>query len=170
MTKTAEVVLSPVPRGPEVISGPEWLSLCTQGPNVLLQGSEEATESVVLLLEPYLRRPVRWIPGQTRFSLPGGECGALVVRNAASLSRKEQDDLLRWLDHGEVKQVVSTNVEPLFPLVGRGLFDERLYYRLNVVLLSLDPATHGSAKSGNVWAARQAASEHPSHPQQEPHG
>jgi hypothetical protein len=27
---------------------------------------------------------------------------------------------------------------PLFPLVVRGLFDEALYYRLNVVLLRID--------------------------------
>jgi transcriptional regulator of aromatic amino acid metabolism len=36
------------------------------------------------------------------------------------------------------EQVISTTVHPLFPLLASGLFDEALYYRLNVVFLSID--------------------------------
>ena len=55
------------------------------------------------------------------------------------MSRQEQAELLRWLENStDRKQVVSTTVQPLFPLVDRGLFDETLYYRLNVMLLSVD--------------------------------
>jgi transcriptional regulator of acetoin/glycerol metabolism len=53
------------------------------------------------------------------------------------LGRHEQAALLEWLD-GERKQVVSTTVDPLFPLIARGLFDEALYYRLNVMLMRID--------------------------------
>ena len=35
--------------------------------------------------------------------------------------------------------IVSTTAHPLFPLVARELFDEALYYRLNITLLRLEP-------------------------------
>ena len=54
-----------------------------------------------------------------------------------ALDRHEQAALLRWLD-ADRKQVVSTTAQPLFPLVARGLFDKALYYRLNVMLVSID--------------------------------
>ena len=50
---------------------------------------------------------------------------------------------LRWLENSiDQKQVVSTTVQPLFPLVERGLFAEALYYRLNVMLLCVDASGH----------------------------
>jgi len=69
--------------------------------------------------------------------LPTGECGALVLGNVCALDRHEQAALLRWLDVGR-KQVVSATAQPVFPLIARGLFDEALYYRLNVMRLSID--------------------------------
>ena len=36
------------------------------------------------------------------------------------------------------KQVVATTAHPLFPLIARGLFDEVLYYRLNITLMRID--------------------------------
>jgi hypothetical protein len=68
---------------------------------------------------------------------PTGECGALVVRNASALTSDEQAALSKWLD-GHRRQVVATTEHPLFPLIAEGLFDETLYYRLNVVLLRID--------------------------------
>jgi hypothetical protein len=37
----------------------------------------------------------------------------------------------------------STSPLPLFPYVERGLFDEALYYRLNVILAQIDSANSG---------------------------
>ena len=48
----------------------------------------------------------------------------------------EQAALLRWLE-GDRKQVVCTTAQPLFPLVDRGLFDETLYYRLNIARVAV---------------------------------
>ena len=118
---------------------PEWGSLCIQRPNVLLQGSDESTEGVVLFLAPYLRRPVAWKPSQAPFALPAKACGALVLQNVAALNREEQSELCRWLDDDNQRtQLVSTTAQPLFPFVERGLFDEALYNRLSVVLLWVD--------------------------------
>ena len=142
MTRAQEVVL----RGKnlELISTPEWRSLCAQRPNVLLEGSDESTESVVHFLAPYLCRPVLWKASHAPFARPMGQCGALVLQNVAAMGRQEQAELLQWFDSSkERKQVVSTSGQPLFPMVGRGLFDEALYYRLNVIRLCVDSSLHG---------------------------
>jgi len=54
-----------------------------------------------------------------------------------ALGTHEQAALSRWLD-ADGRQVVSATTHPLFPLIARGLFDEALYYRLNVMRLSID--------------------------------
>lgn len=123
--------------GPELVSTPEWRSVCTRQHNVIFEGPEHATESLLLLLKPYLRTPAIWKRASMPAELPTDQCGALVVQNVSALDSHEQAALLRWLD-ADQKQVVSTTVHPLFPLVARGLFDETLYYRLNVTLMSID--------------------------------
>jgi hypothetical protein len=129
-------------QGLDLISTPEWRSLCRERHNLLLEGSEESTEGVLLFLAPYLRKPVFWKPSPAPFTRSTLECGALVLQNVAALGRPEQSELLQWLDESNGRsQVVSTTAQPLFPLVGRGLFDEALYYRLNVVLLSVDSSS-----------------------------
>jgi hypothetical protein len=138
---TLEGVVSPL-RGLELISTPEWRSLGRQRHSVLIEGSDESTDGVLLFLAPYLRKPVLWKPSEAPYSRPTGECGALVLQNVAALSRPEQSELLRWLDESDGRtQVVSTTARRLFPLVERGLFDEALYYRLNVVLLCVDSSS-----------------------------
>jgi transcriptional regulator of acetoin/glycerol metabolism len=65
------------------------------------------------------------------------------------LNREEQSALFRWLDESNQRtQVVSTTAQPLFPLVGRGLFDEALYYRLNVVHLCVDSSSADALAEG----------------------
>src|SRR5574339_281604 len=114
----------------EVMATPDWVSLCTRRPNVLLEGSQDWTDTLALFLVPYLRRPVVWKRSEA-FAPPTEECGALVLQNVGVLGPEAQSNLLRWLDRSdERKQVVSTTEDPLFPLVQRGVFDEALYYRL----------------------------------------
>lgn len=124
---------------PELIATPEWHSLSTRRHNAIFEGPEHATEGLLLLLQPYLRPPAIWKGALTPLELPTHRCGALVLRNVGALDRREQAALLRWLDT-ERKQVISTTTHPLFPLIARGLFAEALYYRLNVMLMTIDSA------------------------------
>ena len=118
----------------ELLSTPEWHSVSTRQHNALFEGPEHATEVLLLALEPYLRAPALWKRAPTLLQLPSTGCCALVVRNVCALGRQEQAALLRWLDV-ERKQVISTTAHPLFPMIAQGLFDEALYYRLNVMLV-----------------------------------
>jgi hypothetical protein len=140
--------------GQDIISALDWDRVCTGRHNVLLEGPDESTDDLVRLLEPHLRAPVLWRPVPAASALPAGDCGTLVLQNVGALGRVEQADLRRWLDvSGGRKQVISTTARSLFPLVERGLFDEALYYRLNVMLLCVSPG---------------AASERLTDPRQEP--
>ncbi len=111
--------------------------MLTRQHTAILAGPEHATESLLLLLQPSLRAPTIWKRAPTPLELPTDESGALVLRNLSALERDEQAALLRWLDTDRV-QVVSTTVDPLFPLIAQGLFDEALYYRLNTTLMRID--------------------------------
>jgi hypothetical protein len=121
---------------PDVISRSEWHSVCTERHNALLEGPPHATERLLTLLQPYLCRPAVWKSPASRLELPAGECGALVLENVSGLDRHDQAALLNWLGTRRT-QVISTTMQPLFPSIARGLFDEALYYRLNVMLLSI---------------------------------
>jgi len=62
----------------------------------------------------------------------------LVVRSVSALDLEQQHALLNWLDApGDRIQVISTTIDPLYPLVSRGAFLANLYYRLNVLLLEV---------------------------------
>lgn len=146
--------------GPELLSTPEWHSVSTWQRNAIFEGPEHQTERLLLRLQPYLRTPAIWKRASMPLELPTRGCGALVLRNVSALDRHEQAALLKWLD-AERKQVVSTTDQALFPLVARGLFDEALYYRLNVLLMRID--------APGVPASSSSTSEHPGDPQQQSH-
>jgi hypothetical protein len=117
----------------------EWNSVITVRHNVLLQGSDDATARAVARLQPHLMTPILWRqPGQT-LELGGAPPRTMVLHDVAGLSASEQTALRLWLDESpRPLQIVATVNGPLFPLIARGLFDQSLYYRLNVMLLSVD--------------------------------
>jgi sigma-54-interacting transcriptional regulator len=142
-----------------LVSTREWRSVCKRHHPMLLEGPEEVTETVLSLLKPHLRTPVVWTCSQSLREFPAASSGALVLRDVAALGRQEQTRLFRWLDdpHGP-KQVVSTTARPLFASVARGHFDEALYYRLNVIRLSVAlkamapiPRSAIESSAGAVW-------------------
>jgi hypothetical protein len=107
---------------------------------MLLEGPEPSVEAVLMLLAPYLRKPVTWKRCGAPLELPAGEVGTLVLENITGLDTQDQARLLVWLNEPTRRaQVVSTTAYPLFPLVCCQAFDATLYYRLNVVRFSLDP-------------------------------
>lgn len=114
----------------------EWLRVCRGRHNILLEGAPAATEAALETLKPYLGQTVAWETPGSRFQLHSRRADTLVVRNAAALSVEEQGRLLGWLNHEKrPQQVVCATHRSLFPLVCSGVFDETLYYRLNVILL-----------------------------------
>lgn len=121
---------------PDLILPPEWLDLCRYRCNTLLVGPGDATERLLMLLRPYLRSPTVWKGREhAALELPH-ECGVLVLQNVSALSMHDQATVVRWLDTHRT-QLISTTTQPLFPLIALGLFDEALYYRLNVMLLTV---------------------------------
>jgi len=111
-------------------------------PNVLIEGPAAATHAVVRLLQPHIGGPIAWRRARSRLDLPSGETNGLILRDLADLGADDQTGLLQWLGGaGSCTQIVATTERPLFPLVARGLFDEMLYYRLNVMLLRVESRT-----------------------------
>jgi hypothetical protein len=114
----------------------EWRILREHSHNVLLEGPVAATDAVLLLLQPHIRKPIVWSRPQAPLELPSGEASALVLRDAATVSGDDQRRLLGWLGgRGSRTQIISMTERPLFSLVAGGFFDATLYYRLNVMLL-----------------------------------
>lgn len=113
----------------------DWHLLVTARPNVLLEGAHETTDLVVGEAMEWLPAPhATWCGAPPRGDRPA----TLVVRSISALDGDEQRSLYEWLDApGNRVQVISTTNEPLYPMVGRGVFLESLYYRLNVMRLDV---------------------------------
>lgn len=106
--------------------------------NVLLEGTVTATNAALVLLRSHIREPIVWHSPPATLDLPRRETRALILSDAAALSRDEQRRLLAWIDDaGSRTHVITSSARPLFALVTAGLFDEALYYRLNVLLLRI---------------------------------
>jgi hypothetical protein len=125
---------------PEVCQ-PEWGILTAQSHNVLLEGPVVDTHAALLRLQPHIRKPIAWGWPQPPLELPTKTAGALVLWDVEKLGLADQERLLLWLDESDTRvQIVSTTEQSLFPLVRDGLFNAKLYYRLNVILLRVGVA------------------------------
>jgi transcriptional regulator of acetoin/glycerol metabolism len=72
-------------------------------------------------------------------AFPSTVVGTLIVRNVERLVAAHQEQFLQWLDAQiEIARVITTSPRSLFPRVQRGTFSERLYYRLNTVIVELN--------------------------------
>ena len=120
------------------VSSLEWWAVCQGRCNVLLEGPRASTEATLARLMPQLRGIVQWNQPTARLDLPHRGVRTLIVRDVSELQGSEQKSLDRWLaETGRHTQIISTTAQPLFSLVKLGRFDERLYYRLNVLLLQI---------------------------------
>lgn len=116
----------------------EWSHICTGRHNVLLEGPMACTEAVLHLLKRHFGEPITMKRSGAPLELHTLKGGTVVVQDIAAFGRPEQERILEWLEDPRTRtQVVCTTIEPLFPLVAQGLFDETLYYRLNIILLQL---------------------------------
>jgi Sigma-54 interaction domain len=117
----------------------EWRAISGGRANLLLEGPEESTDAALLLLRRSLRGIVYWKRRTAPLEIPSVKARTVVVEEIDTLQAAEQSTLLTWTaDTDETIRVVSTTTIPLYPLVARGLFDERLYYRLNTIFLRIE--------------------------------
>jgi hypothetical protein len=114
----------------------EFLLLASAHTNLLLEGQEPRLEAVLTVLTPSLSRPVTtWSQGTLS---PGEGRGTLIVPRVDRLDGDQQRQLVHWLEKtGGTARVIATTSVPLFALVQRGTFLDRLYYLLNIIRLEL---------------------------------
>ena len=117
-----------------------WAKLAATRHNVLIEGSRRDIETALGLVERHLtglvvrRRPEEPLDVR-RCRLDKGRSCTLILEDVVGLKRDEQMRLRLLLDQSGMPRVISTATTPVFPLVECGLFDDGLYYRLNVVLV-----------------------------------
>ncbi|HEY2905357.1 MAG TPA: hypothetical protein VGJ29_05605 [Vicinamibacterales bacterium] len=143
----------------------DWVKLVAARHNVLIEGPRPAIETAVSLLERGLTGPiVRKRPEESldldRCELLEGGHYTLILEDVIGLNVDEQTRLRQWLDHSAGMRIISTASSPVFHLVEHGLFDEALYYRLNVMLVRTDaverPTARGAEASRPLEATRRS--------------
>lgn len=104
----------------------------------LLIGPGELAEDFVGPLMASLASPIVYLDAVVP-AFPSTVVGTLIVRNVERLVAAHQEQFLQWLDAQiEIARVITTSPRSLFPRVQRGTFSERLYYRLNTVIVELN--------------------------------
>jgi hypothetical protein len=115
--------------------GSDFHLLATTRANALLVGNEPATSKLWNMLWPTLRKPVRWWDARA-MPFPSQQDGTLILERVDEMEPLAQQRLFEWLDDPRrATRVLTASPRPLFPKVQSGDFLEKLYYRLNVVLL-----------------------------------
>jgi hypothetical protein len=130
----------------------EWSVFNTAHPHTLIIGSETDVKARIADHLPRLRAPiVQWRSrGAVKRPLA---TGTLMIWDIDALDRAQQEQLVSWMDSHPEVQVISIAEHPLFPLVVGGTFLDRLYYRLNVLCLSVSECDHRSTQEAAVITA-----------------
>jgi hypothetical protein len=108
--------------------------------NLFVIGADDMVATLVASLWLYLATPVVVRRrGEPLRLLPSWRLiGTIVVYDVDTLTREEQRALNEWVCGGKGhRRVISTASQSLLPMVEAGLFDDALYYRLNVVTIDL---------------------------------
>jgi|SRR5579872_7076864 len=108
--------------------------------NLFVIGADDVVAKLVTSLWRYLATPivVRRRGEPLRLSRSWHPDGTIVVYDVDTLTREEQHALNQWVCGGNGRtRVVSTASQSLLPMVDAGVFDDALYYRLNVVTIDL---------------------------------
>jgi len=127
----------------------EWSVFKTAHPHALIIGSQSDAQARLVDHLDCLRAPIaHWRPRLT--VEPPSATGTLLIWDIDALNRIQQEQLLSWMDGHPDVQVVSIADRPLFRLVLSGTFLDRLYYRLNVLCLSLSESDHRSIEPSHL--------------------
>jgi hypothetical protein len=102
--------------------------------NMMVIGPPSRLDRILSELADPRRAPVVFCTLPGPLVLPSSE--TLVLRDVAGLTRRQQTLLLQWMDDQRQRMpILSATAQRLFDLVRLGVFDERLYYRLNMVIV-----------------------------------
>jgi hypothetical protein len=116
----------------------EWNAIVASRASVLLEGPRDATQAAIALLTPHMSEPILSMRGGASWEVTSGEIGGVILEDVGALSAEDQERLVRWLDATRpFTQVIATTASPLFHHVSSGRFSSALYYRLNVILVTL---------------------------------
>jgi hypothetical protein len=104
------------------------------GVNLLIgrELSEQERNAILDDLRRMADVPLFFPQREKPFQLPDQDSYVVILDDASSLPLDDQRICQQWLDHHR-SRVVSFTTKPLFALVSRGDFLERLFYRLNIV-------------------------------------
>jgi transcriptional regulator of acetoin/glycerol metabolism len=72
---------------------------------------------------------------------PAHACGTLLLREVHALTRQNQTllaDLLTTGSNGDAPRVIASSSTALFDRVRNGQFDDRLFYRLNMIYMAFN--------------------------------
>jgi hypothetical protein len=133
------------PSRPKNVAPREWQVIRETAGNVLAIGPDPEIVNFLNALAPVLKKPVVECPDGT-FHPPEHACGALVLRNIGRLDHSSQEQLLHFLSSERRARTISTSATSVIDLVHRGEFLDTLYYRLNVITLTLGAG--GSLRRG----------------------
>jgi hypothetical protein len=123
------------------IASTDWRLPATRLRNLVLRGTDLATDKAIAALMPTLFKPIHLWCGGMPLSLPSKRRGTLILRNLAAMGDDQQKQLRRWLDDTDGRiHIVSTTPVPLHSLVERGLLLECLYNRLNLIQVNVQMA------------------------------
>jgi hypothetical protein len=108
--------------------------------NLFVIGADDVVAELLTPLWPSLVTPivVRFRGEPLRLPPASPPIGTILIYDVDTLTRREQLALNQWLTDGNGRaRVVSSASASLFPMVEQGVFDDGLYYRLNVLTIDL---------------------------------
>jgi hypothetical protein len=120
----------------------QWLTAKGHRPNILVECTRGAADTVVRHLMTWSALPFRFSALPGTLELPLTRRGTLLLKDVSALTLSQQVMLYDWLTAGcGDMQVVSVTTAPLQALVEDGEFLEGLFYRLNVIRLDTGRGT-----------------------------
>ena len=118
---------------------PDWRALVETRANVLVQGRRATLDHFLDAVRSVLRPPVLVVECGPALSL--NRAPTVILANVDRLQGTDQRTLHAWATdlRNADSQLIALSSVPLFGLVKSKAFDRELYYRLNTILVQLDP-------------------------------
>jgi hypothetical protein len=147
----AEACLAPIAGGPAA-AGPdltatrrrEWELFGLYPVNALLVGPSLITQQCLDMFRQQFRPPVVTVNPGAPLSLPtAGEVGTIILHDVGALGPLDQQRLLEWIDMVYSRtRVITTSPTPIVPTMAEGGFLQALYYRLNILYITVSRDAH----------------------------